>query len=863
MSTNDTNIKNDTVIKIEGNSDIYYESLEKMEKSVRREDYINATRVMKEIVKAVGKRSEYTKSGTDLRNKEQVYNVVFFTGERGAGKTSVMLTYMEFLKDYYRNTTRDVNVSSEFFDKIIFKNQSNSSKDKEFRDYYMFTGIDYIDASALNEKDDLLGSVLSNMLTKWKKEEWNSNTNSGIVRGNDYEHKKRKLRMCFNEVYERLKDIRSKKDMTEGDSDMFLETLEHLSLSYNLKKSLKELIDTYLDIMVYPNSERNIDKDNHFLVISIDDLDMNISYGFMLLEQIRKYLMIPNVIVLLSGNYEQMEKICCNYYSIQFDKMKDESDKTQYIKRLSREYLDKMIPKQNHVDILTGLKWKFFSQNRIKIEYVPLKEKLPKKDKLSERENVPKNDNLSIEMEGTLCEIVSKCMEKFFGVRFQHDGRCIKYLTPKTMRELISWIMQIYNLEDPTDPNNTNTLEIYERNIKFFKENIFQNLCEEYLKNEQIVVLRSLDDLTINKKVDLVYKQLVSKVLLENGAFSWISPSNVDYEKQSYAVLCLIYFMMELSLLKVQILYGEECKRERAKKNLKQYFSKHGIWGKTEMAMLDMVKGQDSNSEGQADDSNKNRKLKNKAIQINKQYTLKKDKKDNFSICVKYKKNKKVEKFSIENKDELRMFQYFLLFYDFNLLNFKENLWEDEEENGKIVKDKKIIEKKLVIKEDIVVNFSPTAFVINILQKSKVIESFLNRLYCVLYKEEGLYENSKILKEISILSELEEWNELLLPLDNIEYIIYLGEQLQERNKIRADKPSVVIKNYFEYLAIELKKYNPVIEEKFKSFLLVDSVCGEKRELMDMLDNNLQDYLDDYSNVEVIMKDLTDNYRMDN
>lgn len=824
MSTNDTNIKNDTVIKIEGNSDIYYESLEKMEKSVRREDYTNATRVMKEIVKAVGKRSEYTKSGTDLRNKEQVYNVVFFTGERGAGKTSVMLTYMEFLKDYYRNTTRDVNVSSEFFDKIIFKNQSNSSKDKEFRDYYMFTGIDYIDASALNEKDDLLGSVLSNMLTKWKKEEWNSNTNSGIVRGNDYEHKKRKLRMCFNEVYERLKDIRSKKDMTESDSDMFLETLEHLSLSYNLKKSLKELIDTYLDIMVYPNSERNIDKDNHFLVISIDDLDMNISYGFMLLEQIRKYLMIPNVIVLLSGNYEQMEKICRNYYSIQFDKMRDESDKTQYIKRLSREYLDKMIPKQNHVDIATGLKWKFFLQDRIKIEYVPLKEKLPKKDNLAEGENVAKKDGLSIDMEGTLCEIVSKCMEKFFGVRFQHDGRCIKYLTPKTMRELITWIMRIYNLEDPTDPNNCNNkLEIYERNIKFFKENIFQNLCEEYLKNEQIVVLRSLDDLTIKQKLDVIKNELKVNEDSNEGAFTWFSFSRFssDYQLLSYAVMFLIYLTIDVSLLKLQMKHGDEKKKVIASKKLFDQYYKKGIWGKYESNMLDIVY--------------KNKKY-NKVL-MNESYGIDCDK---FKLSFIY--NETTKEIGDDMIQTLKSYQYFILFFKFNVLDWKNDLWEKvdgESSNDNIV---------LKIKNSLSVKFSVLDFVVTYQQQKVVIENFLNSLYHVLFSDSGTYRDNEEFMKISILPEIEKYfyKEPILPIADIEYIVELGERLQKKyNRDVVDSIETAIKKYFNYIIEALSEDDSVVSNYFEEFPLLQSKTLDKifqlnEECLSILESRLKE-----------------------
>ena len=56
----------------------------------------------------------------------------------------------------------------------------------------------------------------------------------------------------------------------------------------------------------------NASETKHYLVIPIDDLDMNIKNGYEQLEQIRKYLMIPKVIVLISANYDQLEKICYN-----------------------------------------------------------------------------------------------------------------------------------------------------------------------------------------------------------------------------------------------------------------------------------------------------------------------------------------------------------------------------------------------------------------------------------------------------------------------------------------------------------------------------------------------------------------------
>ena len=52
----------------------------------------------------------------------------------------------------------------------------------------MFTGLEYIDASVMDKKEDILGCILSKMLKKWKEEENHSyeGRRMGIIQTNDY-----------------------------------------------------------------------------------------------------------------------------------------------------------------------------------------------------------------------------------------------------------------------------------------------------------------------------------------------------------------------------------------------------------------------------------------------------------------------------------------------------------------------------------------------------------------------------------------------------------------------------------------------------------------------------------------------------
>ncbi len=158
----------------------------------------------------------------------------------------------------------------------------------------------------------------------------------------DYEYKKRQFMHQLDEVYKCLSVLKTTKDILDPEDDMVLDTLTKLSFTVNLKSSFEKLVQQYVDIMQYTGTERVI----HYLVISIDDVDMNIKKGYEILEDIRNYLMIPNIIVLMSAQYEQLERICRDHYTGEFNK---ESVKDVDTQELASEYLEKIVPIKNQI----------------------------------------------------------------------------------------------------------------------------------------------------------------------------------------------------------------------------------------------------------------------------------------------------------------------------------------------------------------------------------------------------------------------------------------------------------------------------------------------------------------------------------
>ena len=555
---------------IKSGRDIVYEDASVFERSVHREAYKKAHQITDEIIRQNSQFEEYKNSsttresyGTELRNLKQISNILFFSGERGAGKTSAMLSYMEFLKDYYRNS------SSYDSEKIIGKFRFNE-KD------LMFTGLEYIDASRLADKEDILGSVLAKMAKKWLSEERKGIAEGGLRKSRDYEYKKRQLQMQFNEIYNCLTALKTKKEILEQEDDMFFDTLQKLSFTENLKESFEKLVEMYVDIMQYANANET----RHYLVIPIDDLDMNIKNGYEMLEQIRKFLMIPKVIVLISANFEQLEKICYNHYIEEFRYLKESDD---YIQKLTREYLEKLVPNYHQIHLKTGNRWENLKKATIQFKY-------------QEDENEKKLITKTLTGD-TMAEGIRGLLQDKFGIRFGKESRALKYLIPTTLRELATWLSSVVPLEDREEAS----VRQYEDNMKMFWAEVFPNVQKQYLSETEKTAVHNLMQRNAyeqRKWLRTYITDIVSRnsfrttsnetVYVEESIVEllWILHNKIDVNEPFYNIL-IIYFTAKLSELIVYVSYAEEDKElaENSLRELKHYYQ-GGLFGRSETEMI-------------------------------------------------------------------------------------------------------------------------------------------------------------------------------------------------------------------------------------------------------------------------------------
>lgn len=295
MSNLTINLNEEYRIKIENGNEFH--------ESIFSEVYFNAARNVAEIIKQSDKSSKINKYN-------DFNNIIAFTGERGKGKSSSMISFHDALvgnKDKKHSGFFNVHTNEDPFLKDILEILRNKT----------FAEIDIIDPSLFRESESLFEIILAKMFSKFQQKI--NERGSGIS-----DDSRRIIIKYFQMVFENLQIIKGdRKDLYKQET---IEALSNLATSSNLRECFRKLIQEYL---------KNFEEKD-FLIISIDDFDLNVSGAYEMLEDIRQFLIQNNIIILIACKIEQLIEALIIHY----DKVSLKEDKENKAYR----YLDKLIP---------------------------------------------------------------------------------------------------------------------------------------------------------------------------------------------------------------------------------------------------------------------------------------------------------------------------------------------------------------------------------------------------------------------------------------------------------------------------------------------------------------------------------------
>ena len=226
-------------------------------------------------------------------------NIFAFVGDRGTGKSSCMMSFAKMLQEN--------------------KQTLSNIQGKKFE------VLESTDPSFFTETKNIVEIFIGRLFSRFK-DEVEDRQNVQL----DKENEKNHVFEAFEHVKETLTCM-NKKELCDEDT---IEQLLGLSASVELQESIHELVRLFL---------KYVHKD--FLVIPVDDIDLHSIYAFEMAEQIRKYLVQDNTIVLMALRIEQLQYAVERHYISHYNLMlKNEAIDKNEISNMATKYMIKFIP---------------------------------------------------------------------------------------------------------------------------------------------------------------------------------------------------------------------------------------------------------------------------------------------------------------------------------------------------------------------------------------------------------------------------------------------------------------------------------------------------------------------------------------
>ncbi len=257
-------------MKIDCINRIKYEQRKEFKDSLFADVYRKAVQLASQIANDNIKDERNVLIDKEFCTEERFNNIISFWGERGMGKSSAMLSFALFLKRY------DDTIRNDGFHLSV-------------KETLVFHVLPRIDATMLIKGESLLDIILAKMWCSFDKK---------FRYDQDSEYNE--VKKCFSKVkdsYERYQKSGTNECRFSMTS---IRELEELSRCLNLRDDLRGLIYSYINYM------EKASESIPFLVLVIDDLDMVVDDVYNTLEQIRLFLMIPRVIVLITAEYGRL-----------------------------------------------------------------------------------------------------------------------------------------------------------------------------------------------------------------------------------------------------------------------------------------------------------------------------------------------------------------------------------------------------------------------------------------------------------------------------------------------------------------------------------------------------------------------------
>jgi len=376
---------------------------------------------------------EKAKSYDPTKNFERVHNTITINGERGAGKTSFMLS---------------------------IKNEYEKSKDIKV--------LDILDPTLISTKQHVFILLIS-MIEKKVNEKFNDK-----CRENKYGDEYKKWKESLEDLAKGLNQLDGvgsnpyAQDLWDDSALVLAKGLSMAKAGLYLERKFHKFVYESLKIL-----SDNKDNQKKAFLLFIDDIDTDFSKGWDVLEVLRKYITTPQIIPIMAGNFELYDALVRNEKSKLFKDLINIDKDLGFINTYNNL---KSIYYKNQIDELTQqyLIKVLSTINRVNLHklyyYITKKYKITLEDLGNE------------EIE----KVIKERFENFFGIYYKEY---LKVIASLPLRTILQWLYFAKLYENDKE----NFIDIHKDIFlsNFFEFGIDSNFFE-FLKDNKY----SLDEFT-------------------------------------------------------------------------------------------------------------------------------------------------------------------------------------------------------------------------------------------------------------------------------------------------------------------------------------------------------------------------------
>lgn len=256
-------------------------------------------------------------------------NIIAFAAPRGGGKTATMLSFSNILKEGFGSHSSFKNTDNSF---LNTETGRENEKSDEWLRKCKFIPMTPIAPAVLEGDQNILYVVLSRL---YRYAERLIKDRGRLDRIKEAE--KNELIRSLQKVLSGINGIKHPEKKYPGDLAGMQDVCDGLSLSrhfYNLVQCILKLA-----------AEDHAISDR-YLVIQLDDADSKMQRVYDVLEDVRKYLMIPNLVIVMSVDPKCMSDVVfqdnlrCFPDMIRIDQERLSND----LSKITNKYIDKLIP---------------------------------------------------------------------------------------------------------------------------------------------------------------------------------------------------------------------------------------------------------------------------------------------------------------------------------------------------------------------------------------------------------------------------------------------------------------------------------------------------------------------------------------